>query len=212
VTIQTERDGPASPLLGRIANLLNGALEFDEKTRHRLVVLGSCSIAFRLRGADHAVIVNVRDGELALTQDIGVKSDVQIEGGFADFVAMAQTQRDGTTLAAGKIEIQGDLATAQQIQTLIAEASFDWEEMIARQTGDIFARQFARGLRGASRWAAATRAVLERDISEYLRHELRLLPTATEIERLVEDGAALVADVDRLGARFARMRRKRDAK
>jgi ubiquinone biosynthesis protein UbiJ len=190
--------------------LLNRAIKFDEKTRHRLIELGACSIAFKLRGTDAIVVVTVGNGDLSLSSDCESKPDVQIEGGFSDFIAMARTQRDGTTLAAGKVEIQGDLATAQLIQTVIAEASFDWEELIAQRTGDVIARQIGRGLRSGIGWVRATRAVLERDMGEYLLYEQRLLPTQREIEHFVQDGAAVAAGVERLNARISRIRRKRD--
>lgn len=197
------------PLLERLNDMLNHAIKFDEKTQYRLNELGTCSIAFKLRNTDTSVFVTIRDGDLSLSGDIGTKPDVQIEGGLTDFIAMARTQRDGTTLAAGKVEIQGDLAIAQQIQTVIAEAAFDWEELIAHRTGDVLARQIGRGLRGGFNWVQATGAIFERDIGEYLLYEQRLLPTISEVESFVQDGAAIAAGVERLTARIARIRRKR---
>lgn len=204
-------DGSLDPLLDRVAYVLNRALEFDEKTRYRLTLLGTCSVAFKLRGAQAALIVNVRDGQLSLSTDSGVRPDVQLEGGIGDFMAMAKTQRDGTALAAGKIDIQGDLATAQQIQSLIAQASFEGEEMIAQLTGDVLARQIGRVFRGGVGWARESTKVLENDIGEYLLYESRLLPTQREIEQFVQDGAVIAAAVERLHARVTRIRRKREA-
>lgn len=204
-------DRSSNPLLSRITLMLNRSLRSDEKTRYRLAELGDCTVAFKLRGADTAVIVDIRDTELSLSTNRAGEPDVRIEGGFADFVAMARTQRDGTALPAGKVEIQGDLATAQQIQSLIAEASIDWEEALAQWIGDIPARQFGRLLRGGFDWARRTGEALERDVGEYLLYELRLLPTQREIEQFVQDGADLAAGVERLQARAERIRRKRGA-
>lgn len=197
------------PLLERLSVLLNRAIEFDEKTRHRMSELGNCSIAFKLRGTDARILVTILNGDLSLSSDLDTKPDVQIEGGLTDFIAMARTQRDGTNLAAGKVEIQGDLATAQLIQTVIAEAAFDWEELIAIRTGDVLARQIGRGVRGGIRWVRATGKILERDVSEYLLYEQRLLPTDREIEKFVQEGAAIVAGVERLQARISRIQRSR---
>jgi ubiquinone biosynthesis accessory factor UbiJ len=205
-------DSASNPLLRKIVHVLNRALALDEKSRHRLALLGSCSVAFKLRGADAALIVDIRDGQLALATGSAGKPDVQIEGGIGDFVAMAKTQRDGTSLATGKVEIQGDLATAQQIQSLIAQASLDWEEMIAQLTGDILARQIGRVFRGGLGWARETGKVLERDIGEYLLYELRLLPTQREIEQFVRDGASTAAAVERLNTRITKVRRQRKSK
>ncbi len=202
--------GHENPLLERLGVLLNRAIELDERTRHRITELGNCSIAFKLRGSDARILVTILNGNLSLSSDHETKPDVQIEGGLTDFIAMARTQRDGTTLAAGKVEIQGDLATAQLIQSVIAEAAFDWEELIASRTGDVLARQIGRGVRGGVSWIRATGKILERDLSEYLRYEQRLLPTDREIEHFVREGAAIVAGVERLQARISRIQRRRE--
>jgi len=208
----TDQTSDRSPALvfERLSYLLNRAIRLDEKTQYRLLELGNCSIAFKLRGTEAAILVTVNAGVVFLSRGHRSKPDVQIEGGIGDFIAMAKTQRDGTTLAAGQVEIQGDLATAQLIQNVIAEASFDLEEIIAERTGDVVARQIGRGVRGGIGWARATKAVLERDIGEYLLYEQRMVPTEREIEHFVQDGAAMAAGVERLNARISRIRRKRE--
>ncbi len=203
-------DRSPSPVFERLSYLLNRAIRLDEKTHHRIIELGNCSIAFKLRGTEAAILVTVNAGVVSLSRSRGGRPDVQIEGGVGDFIAMAKTQRDGTTLAAGKVEIQGDLATAQLIQDVISEASFDLEELIAERTGDVVARQIGRGVRGGIGWARATRAVLERDIGEYLLYEQRMVPTEREVEHFVQDGAAIAAGVERLNARISRIQRKRE--
>ncbi|MDP6183820.1 MAG: SCP2 sterol-binding domain-containing protein [Gammaproteobacteria bacterium] len=202
-------DSVMDPIFGRLALVLNRALQYDDKTRRGLAALGTCSIAFKLRGADSALIVNVLDGELSLTGGSGDNVDVRIDGGFVDFLAMVRTQRNGTPLSSGKVEIQGDLASAQQVQTLIAQASFDWEELLARQAGSRPARQISRFLRTSIKWAGDTGTELERDVRDYLVYELGLLPTEAEVEHLERDGATVSAGVDRLQQRIARIRRKR---
>jgi ubiquinone biosynthesis protein UbiJ len=197
-------------LFERLSEMLNRAIKLDEKTQYRLGKLGSCSIAFKLRHTEALVLVTIREGVLSLSGDLGTKPDVQIEGGLSDFIAMVRTQREGTTLAAGKVEIQGDLASAQLIQTVIAEADFDWEELIAHRTGDVIARQIGRGLRGGINWGRSTATILERNLGEYLLYEQRMLPTEKEIESFVQDGTAIASGVERLNARISRIRQKRE--
>ncbi len=204
-------DRATNPLLRRIAEVLNRAAEFDEQTRSRLVLLGTCSVAVRLRGAESAVFVFVDDGQISLGIECDEKPDVHIEGGICDFAAMAKARSNGTPLAAGRLEIQGDLAIAQQIQSIIAQASFDGEKMLAQLSGDKIARQIGRVMHGSIGWSRKSTKVLERTIGEYLVVELRLLPTRMEIGKSIEEGANIAAAVDRLRARIARLRRKREA-
>jgi ubiquinone biosynthesis accessory factor UbiJ len=189
--------------------LLNRTIQGDEKTHYLLQELGRCSIAFKLRGSDSAVTAGIDNGTVTMFRGIEGSPDVLIEGSVSDFIAMARTQRDGTSLAAGKISIQGDLATAQNVQTLIAGASFDWEELLARRTGDVVARRIARGVQSGVSWLQHVHRALERDMDEYLHYEVRLLPTAREIEEFIQRGTVIAADVDRLQARIDRLRRMR---
>jgi ubiquinone biosynthesis protein UbiJ len=176
---------------------------------YRVAALDRSSICFKLRRGDFAVLARVEGGVISLSADQSVAADVTIIGGFADFLAMVKTQREGTALAAGKLEIQGDLATAQQIQTLLASASIDIEGLLGEVTGDVFARFVGRGVRGGFKWMLDAHDVAERDISEYLQFESRLLPTSPEIDGFVRDCAALAGDVERLHARVIRVIRSR---
>jgi ubiquinone biosynthesis protein UbiJ len=171
--------------------------------------LGTCSIRFRLRRAELGVVVLVQDGRFDLSFDQSLRADVSITGNVADLLAMAKTQREGTALAAGKVDIEGDLAVAQQVQSMLATMSFDLEGMLAEFTGDVFARMIGRGARGGMAWIREAHRVLEGDLSEYLRYETRLLPSAPEIESFVHESATLANDVERLRARALRIARSR---
>ncbi|MFT4560599.1 MAG: ubiquinone biosynthesis protein UbiJ [Gammaproteobacteria bacterium] len=196
-------------MIERMNDLLNRTIQDDEKTHYLLRELGRCSIAFKLRGTGSALTASIDNGSVVMSRGTESTADVSIEGSISDFIAMARTQRDGTSLAAGKVSIQGDLATAQNVQTLIAGASFDWEELIARRTGDVVARRLTRGVQSGLSWLQHAHSAVERDMDEYLHYELRLLPTAREIEEFIQRGAVIAADVDRLKARIDRLHRLR---
>jgi ubiquinone biosynthesis protein UbiJ len=50
------------------------------------------------------------------------------------------------------------------------------------------------------------------DVTDYLQRETRMLPTQREAEALARAGVRLIGDVDRLAARVARLRERRDPK
>lgn len=197
-----------NPLLTGLTAAINRAIRADEKTAYRVAELGECSIAFRLKRSGTTLMARVAHGAVSMSGDTG-RADVTITGSPADFLAMAKTQREGSVLAAGKVDIEGDLATAQKIQALMAELSIDFEALLAERTGDIFARQLGRGVRAGIGWVRNAHAALERDLSEYLRYELGLLPLREDIETFVSDCAAVAEDVDRLRARVQRIMRNR---
>ncbi len=201
-------DTRRNPLLAGLTAALNRLIRSDEKTAYRIAQLGDCSIAFRLKRSGYTVLARVTQGSVSLATDAAY-ADVTITGTPADFLAMAKTQRDGSALAAGRVEIEGDLAIAQQIQALLADSSIDFEGLLAARTGDVVARQLGRGVRAGIGWARNAHAAIERDLSEYLRFELELLPRREDIETFVSECAEVAGDVDRLRARLQRISRQR---
>ena len=153
--------------------------------------------------------MHVHAGEVRLAGDTAAEPDVTITGGIADFMQMARSQRDGTPHAAGQVDIQGDLASAQQVQALLADTTIDFEAMLAVVTGDVAARQVGRGLRAGLGWYQNAQRVIEQDVGEYLRYEARMLPDHDTIEAFVRERTALGEDVDRLAARIERLKRRR---
>ena len=131
--------------------------------------------------------------------------DVRVTGRLADFIAYARASRRGDSLGAGRIEISGDLAVAQNVQSLLADLRIDWDEILSRVVGDVPAHQLGRLARAAGAWTRAAASSLERDVTEYLHHESRLLPQRTELERLGRAIFTLADDADRFEARLRRL-------
>lgn len=204
--MQVEHNAQRSnPLLARVSRVVNQAIAGDEKTAFRLRELGDCAIRFQLRRADTSILIHVSDGKIALSNNREAQANVVLTGDISNFIAMAKSQRDGGVLAAGQLDIQGDLASAQRIQTLIASTSFDIERLISRVVGPVLARQIGRGARGAFAWVRNSHAAFEADLEEYLHFEARVLPTQPELEQFIHASSELATDIERLSARVARL-------
>jgi ubiquinone biosynthesis accessory factor UbiJ len=137
------RDGElefADPLLKKLEGLLSVAvsrlLKTNTDTATRLAALDgrvieialrdSARSAFALPGAHGVHLRRAHDGPVA----------VKVSGRIADFIAYARASRRGDSLGAGRIEIAGDLAVAQQVQALLADLKIDWEELLSHAIGD----------------------------------------------------------------------------
>jgi ubiquinone biosynthesis protein UbiJ len=185
-----------------LSRALSRLLASDADVAARLARLAGTVIEFRLR--DTPVRVHVRptaDGVRISTAHEGT-TDVRVSGRLSDFIAYARASRRGDPLAAGRIEISGDLAVAQNVQALLAALDIDFEELLSDAIGDVPAHQLGRFARAAGGWTRAVGAKLERDLAEYLQHEARLLPQRHEVERLGRAIRTLAADVERLEARL----------
>lgn len=195
-------------LLDRIAAAVNHVLRKDELASAQLRDLAGRLVEIHVLKLGWRICLAIEsDGILLATSSIA-PPDVALEGRLSDFLAMAQAHRRGDQVPAGKVRIQGDLATVQQLQSAFDALSIDWEATLADAIGMIPARQVARVVEGLMAWLRQTRASVERDASAYLLAEARLIPTAPEIETLGAEVLRLDIDLDRLAARLTRLERK----
>ncbi|MEQ8230533.1 MAG: SCP2 sterol-binding domain-containing protein, partial [Gammaproteobacteria bacterium] len=168
--------------------------------------------AVRLRERDWQAFAVIHQGQLELRQLAPGAVDVTITGRTADFVALARANRRGEAIGAGRVEIMGDLAIAQDVQALLAELDIDWDEWLAGYFGDVAAHRVGRLLRGAAGFAGDTAKRFEQDAGDYLRHELALVPQRAELEGWGRDVYALADAVERAAARVRRLQAKRRAR
>lgn len=203
----TGQNDPLARLEGLLSAAVNRLLLADEERARRLARLEGSVIevcvrdtrwrAYALPAADGIRLQRAHDGRV----------DVRVTGRPADFLAYARASRRGDSFGAGRIEISGDLAVAQNVQTLLADLEIDWEDLLAPTLGDVAAHQLARAARSAFAFLGGSAARFETDLADYLHHEARLAPTRDETETLGREVFALADDVDRLEARIARLRR-----
>lgn len=108
----------------------------------------------------------------------------------------------------GSVQIAGDLELGQTVQNLLSQLNFDWEEALSGYLGDPAAHALGRAARSLSGAADQAGQTLRQNLSEYLREELRILPSRIEIENYMQSVDELRGDVDRLVARIVRMEQR----
>ncbi|MBN2885418.1 MAG: SCP2 sterol-binding domain-containing protein [Chromatiaceae bacterium] len=117
-------------------------------------------------------------------------------------------ERKEEPLIEGEVEIEGDVALAQDFSAALAGLRIDWEEQLARLIGDPFARQLGERVREARHWGERSSETLVADVREYLQEERRLVPTRYEIAAFLERVDVLRDDAERLGVRIERLRER----
>lgn len=204
--MSTARD-PLARLERLLAAAISRLLLADEERARRLARLEGNVIELCVRDTRWRAYALPSAGGISLRREHSGKVDVRVTGRPADFLAYARASRRGDSFGAGRIEISGDLAVAQNVQTLLADLDIDWEDLMAPVIGDIGAHQVARAARSALAFLAGSAARVETDVADYLHHESGLAPTRDEIETLGRAIFAIADDVDRLEARLARIGR-----
>jgi ubiquinone biosynthesis accessory factor UbiJ len=202
------------PLLARLEGLVSALvsrlLNSNADTAARLAALDGHVIEVALRDRASSAYALPSAAGVQLRRHYDGPVAVKVSGRVADFIAYARASRRGDSLGAGRIEIAGDLAIAQQVQALLAELKIDWEELLSHTIGDVPAHQAGRAVRAAFALGREALAKLERDAADYLKHESQLLPRHQELEQFGRGVVTLAEDVERLEARLQRVRdRKR---
>jgi len=159
-----------------------------------------------LRGLDLMLVFRVQRQGIAFIDEPELTPDTVLRGTPLGITRLGLGRGNATgTLFSGDVEIAGDVETGQAFKAVLDAIDIDWEEQLSRFTGDMLAHQMGNAARHAGRWLDHARLTLERDLSEYLQEELRVVPTRIEIENLIEDIGRLGMDTDRLEARLRRL-------
>jgi ubiquinone biosynthesis accessory factor UbiJ len=198
------------PILERVAATVTRVIGTDALATARLRTLRDRVIALRLRGREFTLYATVDEAGFVFATESPREADVMLEGSVQDFIAFARARRADQAVPAGAVKIQGDLATAQLVQSLLDDLNIDWEELLAHYFGGVAAHQIGRGVRHGLRRLAEARRAWSEDLTAYLIDETRLVPSADDVEQLTRASMGLVTDVDRLAARVARLSARRD--
>ena len=194
----------APGLLQPLQNLLDRGLAGSSDARARCRTLEGQSFAIRLRGLPLCVCFSSAGDRL--TVSARDDADAVLEGSPMELARLA-VLGEGAPPAA--LNLTGDPLLARDFRDLLDLALPDWEEEVARLTGDVAARQIVRTLRGFGSWAGDTGERLGTDLAEYLKEEQRSLPSRWEVDEFLDGVDVLTGDADRLEARLRRLERKR---
>ena len=197
---------PGAGISRGLESAFNRYLLLDPAAGNRLAGLEGRVIALELRGLDLMLVFRVQGQGIAFIDEPGLTPDTVLRGTPLGITRLGLGRGNATgTLFSGDVEIAGDVETGQAFKAVLDAIDIDWEEQLSRLTGDMLAHQMGNAARHAGSWLDHARLTLERDLSEYLQEELRVVPTRIEIENLIEDIGRLGMDTDRLEARLRRL-------
>ena len=192
-----------------LSGALNRVLLSDEQRATRLAGLAGTLIEVCVRDTSWRLFAEPGAHGVRLLRTHEARADVRIVGRPADFIAFARSTRRGAALGAGRIEIAGDLAVAQQVQALLGELAIDWADVLAPLIGEVAAHQVTRLFEHGFRLAGGAARRIEGDLAEWLKYEAELTPTPAELSQFARAVATVADDVERLAARLRRLQRGR---
>jgi ubiquinone biosynthesis protein UbiJ len=197
---------PGDGISRGLESAFNRYIAMDPDAGARLAGLDGRVIALELRGLDLMLVFRVQGQGIAFIHEPDTKPDTLLRGTPLGITRLGLGRGNATgAMFSGEVEISGDVETGQAFKAVLDTIDIDWEEQLARYTGDVLAHRLGNAARHAGSWLGHARLTLEQDLSEYLQEELRVVPTRIEIENLIEDISRLGMDADRLEARLRRL-------
>ncbi len=191
--------------LASFEQLLNTALRLDPESPARLTPLHGKVIQIQVTGLGFSLYLIPDPQGIQCLGQIEGEPDCVLRGTPWGLANLGHDRRSTEQVFSGAVSIEGDTALAQRFGDFLAALDIDWEEQLARLTGDIAAHEIGGLFRSALSWGTQTRAIAEQNLKEYLQEELRMLPTQYEIQPFLQEVDRLRDDVERLEARLQRL-------
>lgn len=194
-------------LTSLLEEAINRALRLDPATLTRLAELEGKVIRLRTAGDSPFEIFVLPDASgLRLRQQHEREPDVTLTGDIPVIFRFALRRINPDIVAAGEVQISGDINLGQRFQRLLEQAEVDWEEQAARVLGDVPAHQLGNALRDLGGWSRQALHTLKQDLGEYLQEESRLLPVRPRAGAFRRSVETLERDLEGLEQRLARLR------
>lgn len=200
--------GPSPLLAGALAGTLESAigayLALAPNRQDLLAPLAGKVIALNLQPFGTLYLCPTATNLQVLGEFSGTP-DVRLTGTLAAFTRLHFGGSVRGSLAAGDIEMQGDMNTARHFQALFDQLDINWEALLAPCTGPVVAATALDWLRSGALWTRDAVETLRTDLAEFWQEETRELPTQSEAKAFCADVDALRNDRDRLEARIRRL-------
>ncbi len=209
------------PLLSAIETALNVWLKLDGESLTKCKAIEGKIIRLHITGLDlnlfflpavsgMQVMANYPD--IALADNVEQKEyshnfytgevDATIHGSPMALMRLSTAENSGASMLESDVEIDGDMRVAEKFSAILKEVDIDWEELLSKLVGDIFAHQAGQVFRSGSDWFSQSLEAMKLNTSEYLSEETKVTPADAELDYYMDQVDELRMDVDRLQARI----------
>ena len=191
-----------------IVGAINQAIKKDELTQRKLARLEGKVVCRRLNTPKLDFFIQIISDGVRVPISIEHEPDLTISGTPSDFLQIVLAEDMNSALFGSQVRIGGNEHLAQTLMTLTKELTIDWEYLLSKVTGDVIAHQIGQGVKLSSGWFKQTNQSMIDNLEEYIHHELRTLPHASEIDYYSEQVSELRLQTDRLNAKIKQLEDK----
>ena len=175
----------------------NRYTELDPDSSERIASLQGKVVCLQVRGFDLPIWFIFNEDTVEVAEEFGDTADAVIAGGPFSLMSQALGRR---SIFDSDVSISGDTQVAQRFSRCLSEIDIDWEEHLSRLTGDSFAHQTGRLVRGLKLFVSERSDAMRENTADYLRDETNNVPHGWELEEFIERVDELRDRVDLLEA------------
>jgi ubiquinone biosynthesis protein UbiJ len=199
-------DSLQSTLLAAVEIGGNRLLALDEAALLGCAEMQGCCIAIDITDIDFQLYCHPGSWGLRLSRETPARDvDARISGRLMALINLGTREDKLSTSIGERVSFDGNVALAQKVQRILSELDIDWEEALARHSGDVLAYQVHQRALKLGQWLQGSVESVLQTSSEYIREEARLSPTRPEYRRFQSRLTELKNDVARAEARLQRL-------
>jgi len=188
-------------LIDRDPHVARQCSRFDGKCIE--VICDRPALSLSVRFEDDLIKLSAIDSET-----LGISPDASIRGSVENLLGLLLQKPEGRALADTSIDVSGDATLFQDLLVTLANLDIDWQDILAPLLGDVLSNELGELQRGASEWGKAAGHGMQRNLSDYLSEEARLVPGALEVESFSNRLDRLRLSVDRATAKTQLLERR----
>jgi len=179
---------------------INSALAMDPGAEQKLAPLNGCILEVRITNLGQSIFIGTEDNKVLLLSAASSPT-VTMASSLIGFAKLAAQKDTTSLLASGELQITGDAVRAQQIYRFTQDLDIDWEGLLAKAVGDTPARLVGNSVRQGRAVAKTFSQNFTKDIEEFIKYELRLLPSRALANKQFDAIDQLRLATDRLESR-----------
>ncbi len=131
----------------------------------------------------------------------GVHPDAKVIAPASVLLSMLSADAGSRGLVNPELELSGDVEWIQALLHALHRADIQWRDLLGAILGDSLSGQLVGLVEAGSEWAGQSNTRLRRNLEDYLREEIRVIPGPHEADRFADQLHDLRLQLDRLAAR-----------
>ncbi len=131
----------------------------------------------------------------------GVHPDAKVIAPASVLLSMLSADAGSRGLVNPELELSGDVEWIQALLRALHRADIQWRDLLGSILGDSLSGQLVSLVEAGSEWAGQSNTRLRRNLEDYLREEIRVIPGPHEADRFADQLHDLRLQLDRLAAR-----------